>query len=269
MALGISALSVFLYSAMMRYAEREYEIDARIFSVFSTGCISLDSALTVKELQMRQSGIRFERQLCALEETPIEDTELSTIVMNLLDNAIEAILRHASPPESPLIAFRIQRTREMLLIECRRGDDPPARRALSPLQVRKRARSISFERRSSPRRNGRSTNTALPSRSARSQAPWGSRCWGSPGRARLLVPPLPALGAGGPRRPAHPAPQQAVSAGEQEGADPALGPLLPVRQGALQARVLNEKFNRSSIFFGILKRESTGRCWRAGFARRG
>ena len=27
-----------------------------------------------------------------------------------------------------------------------RGDDPPARRALSPLQVRKRARSISFER---------------------------------------------------------------------------------------------------------------------------
>lgn len=123
MALGISALSVFLYSAMMRYAEREYEIDARIFSVFSTGCISLDSALTVKELQMRQSGIRFERQLCALEETPIEDTELSTIVMNLLDNAIEAILRHASPPESPPIAFRIQRTREMLLIECRNPVD--------------------------------------------------------------------------------------------------------------------------------------------------
>lgn len=123
MALGISALSLFLYSAMMRYAEREYEIDARIFSVFSTGCISLNSALTVKELQMRQSGIRFERQLCALEETPIEDTELSTIVMNLLDNAIEAILRHASPPESPLIAFRIQRTREMLLIECRNPVD--------------------------------------------------------------------------------------------------------------------------------------------------
>lgn len=123
MALGISALSFFLYSSMMRYAEREYEIDARIFSVFSTGCISLDSALTVKELQMRQSGIRFELQLCALEETPIEDTELSTIVMNLLDNAIEAILRHASPPESPLIAFRIQRTREMLLIECRNPVD--------------------------------------------------------------------------------------------------------------------------------------------------
>lgn len=29
-----------------------------------------------------------------------------------------------------------------------------------------------------------------------------------PGRARLLAPPLPALGAGGPRHPAHPAPQQ-------------------------------------------------------------
>lgn len=130
MALGISALSLFLYSAMMRYAEREYEIDARIFSVFSTGCISLDSALTVKELQMRQSGIRFERQLCALEETPIEDTELSTIVMNLLDNAIEAILRHASPPENPLIAFRIQRTREMLLVECRNPVD--AASAFSP-----------------------------------------------------------------------------------------------------------------------------------------
>lgn len=64
-------------------------------------------------------------------------------------------------------------------------------------------------------------------------------------------------------------PNKQVSVGEQEGADPALGPLLPVRQGALQARVLNEKFNRSSIFFGILKRESTGRCWRARFARGG
>ena len=96
-------------------------------------------------------------------------------------------------------------------------------------------------------------------------------------------------------------PNKQVSVGKQEGADPALaplrswklrrrrgpcraavgarlhrhrrvpslGPLLPVRQGALQARVLNEKFNRSSIFFGILKRESTGRCWRARFARGG
>lgn len=78
------------------------KIDACIFSVFSTGCISLDSVLTVKELQMRQSGICFEHQLCALGETPIEDTELSTIVMNLLDNAIEEILWHASPPENPL-----------------------------------------------------------------------------------------------------------------------------------------------------------------------
>ena len=222
---------------------------------------------------MRQSGIRFERQLCALEETPIEDTELSTIVMNLLDNAIEAILRHASPPERPLIAFRIQRTREMLLIECRNPVDAATiRRRGERFLPSKSGRGhgvFHSKGGSSPRRNGRSTNTALPSRSARSQAPWGSCCWGSPGRARLLAPPLPALGVGGPRRPAHPAPQQAVSAGEQEGADPALGPLPPVRQGALQARVLNEKFNRSSIFFGILKRESTGRCWRAGFARGG
>lgn len=308
MALGISALSVFLYSAMMRYAEREYEIDARIFSVFSTGCISLDSALTVKELQMRQSGIRFERQLCALEETPIEDTELSTIVMNLLDNAIEAILRHASPPESPLIAFRIQRTREMLLIECRNPVDAATirrrgerfltsksrrghgvfhskghrpRGGTGGLRIRLCHHDLHDRKhpgapaRPVPRRRGPDRHLlhlsvlrrGVPRLHAPALLPDDVRR--APGRARLLAPPLPALGAGGPRRPAHPAPQQAVSAGEQEGADPALGPLLPVRQGALQARVLNEKFNRSSIFFGILKRESTGRCWRAGFARRG
>ena len=270
MALGISALSVFLYSAMMRNAEREYEIDARIFSVFSTGCISLDSALTVKELQMRQSGIRFERQLCALEETPIEDTELSTIVMNLLDNAIEAILRHASPPESPLIAFRIQRTREMLLIECRNPVDAAT--------IRRRGERF------------------LPSKSGRGHGVFhskGDRPRGGTGGLRIRLchhdlhdrkhPGAPAAGAllAGLGFSFLPCPLWALCAlavlavgavgacFRRHRRVPALGPLPPVRQGALQARVLNEKFNRSSIFFGILKRESTGRCWRAGFARGG
>jgi two-component system sensor histidine kinase AgrC len=111
-------------SELMLRGEREEsaaylrQIDERIFSVFSTGCTALDSALTLKDLRMRQSNIVFHYELCALEELPVSEPELCTIVVNLLDNAIEAIQRHTAPPENPTVELQLRRVRNMLSIKC-------------------------------------------------------------------------------------------------------------------------------------------------------
>lgn len=105
----------------VQYLEK---IDSRIFSVFSSGCIALDSALTLKELRMRQEKIAFNCELCPLSDIPIGDYELCSIITNLLDNAIEAIQRHESPPKEPRIDLFIRRVRSMLYIECRNPADP-------------------------------------------------------------------------------------------------------------------------------------------------
>ncbi len=102
------------------------EADRNIFSIFSTGCLPLDSELTMKELEMRHSGIEFEHDLCGLENAPLSDFDLCAVVGNLLDNAIEAISRLPVPPEKPVIILHIHRVRDMLYIECSNPCDPAA-----------------------------------------------------------------------------------------------------------------------------------------------
>ncbi len=100
------------------------EIDSQIFSVFSSGCVALDSALTLKELRMRKERIIFNCKLCSLDDIPISDYELCSIITNLLDNAIEVIQRFDTPPKDPQIDLFIRRVRNMLYIECRNPADP-------------------------------------------------------------------------------------------------------------------------------------------------
>lgn len=99
------------------------EIDSQIFSVFSSGCVALDSALTFKEAQMRQKNITFHCELCSLCESPISDYEMCSIITNLLDNAIEAIERADLPNKSFEIELFIRRVRNMLYIECKNPAD--------------------------------------------------------------------------------------------------------------------------------------------------
>lgn len=99
------------------------KIDESVFSVFSTGCLALDSQLTLKELEMRHRGIRFDHKLSGLGALPVSDFDLCTIVGNLLDNSIEAIGRHVTPPDDPCVHLKISRVREMLYIECRNPVD--------------------------------------------------------------------------------------------------------------------------------------------------
>lgn len=99
------------------------KIDENVLAIFSTGCLALDSQLTLKELDMRRRGIRFVHALCKLEILPVSDFDLCSVVGNLLDNSIEAISRHALPPDDPCIRLNISRVRDMLYVECRNPVD--------------------------------------------------------------------------------------------------------------------------------------------------
>ena len=100
------------------------QIDHDIFSVFSTGSLAIDSALTMKDLQMRRRSIRFIYALCLLDELPISESELCSILCNLLDNALEGISRAETIITDPVITLNISRIRDMLYIHCSNSYDP-------------------------------------------------------------------------------------------------------------------------------------------------
>ena len=100
------------------------QIDRDIFSVFSTGSLAIDSALTMKDLQMRRRNIRFIHALCPLDELPISESELCSILSNLLDNALEGISRAETLLVDPVITLNIARIRDMLYIHCSNSYDP-------------------------------------------------------------------------------------------------------------------------------------------------
>lgn len=100
------------------------EIDQDIFSVFSTGSLAVDSALTMKDLQMRRRNIRFVYALCPLNELPISESEFCSILSNLLDNALEGIARAEGDITAPIITLNISRIRDMLYIYCSNSYDP-------------------------------------------------------------------------------------------------------------------------------------------------
>ena len=100
------------------------QIDHDIFSVFSTGSLAIDSALTMKDLQMRRRNIRFIHALCPLDQLPISESELCSILSNLLDNALEGITRAETLLVDPVITLNIARIRDMLYIHCSNSYDP-------------------------------------------------------------------------------------------------------------------------------------------------
>lgn len=115
------------------------KMENQMYALFATGCFSLDSLLTLKELDMRRRGIRFEYSLCSLMKLPISDYDLCGVVGNLLDNAIEALVRQDLKKEQLFIEFRIDRVRDMLFVECvNPADDSAVRREKNVFVTSKR-----------------------------------------------------------------------------------------------------------------------------------
>ena len=96
----------------------------RFPAVFSTGCPEADAYLTLISARCRDNNIRFIRELCPLHDLPLSSYEFGSLLANLLDNALEALLSEDLPDK--YIELNLMRSRNMLYLSCK---NPTARKA--------------------------------------------------------------------------------------------------------------------------------------------
>ncbi|MBQ1378003.1 MAG: GHKL domain-containing protein [Lachnospiraceae bacterium] len=92
--------------------------------LFTTGCLPLDSALASRDAVLQKEQIEFTYELCDLRNLPLSDFDFCSIIMNLLDNAAEAV--RGLDPDHPdrYIHLQIKHVRDMLLIRCENSCSP-------------------------------------------------------------------------------------------------------------------------------------------------
>ena len=98
----------------------EYLLEAagKLPVMYSTGCLSLDSALTLREKMMSEQNITFLPELCDLSVLPIKDLDFCSIIMNLIDNSVEALNRYREELPERFVKLEIRFVQDMLLIRC-------------------------------------------------------------------------------------------------------------------------------------------------------
>ena len=84
--------------------------------VISTGRPETDALITSKLHDMKSCDIRLHLSLCNLTDIPLPSFDLNSILMNLLDNAKEALLKEQLP--DPYISLQVNRVRDTLVITC-------------------------------------------------------------------------------------------------------------------------------------------------------
>ena len=90
---------------------------------YTTGCLAVDAIISTKMLRMTEDSIPFDFASYPLKDVRIDQTDLCSLIGNLLDNAIEATLRLPEPHERHEISLQIAKTRGMLYITCRNHAD--------------------------------------------------------------------------------------------------------------------------------------------------
>lgn len=85
---------------------------------FLTGNIAVDALLTAKTLACAHQGITLELTNCPLNELPISEVDFCAIIGNLLDNAIEGILRIENQDNTRAIILSFSRVWDMFSIRC-------------------------------------------------------------------------------------------------------------------------------------------------------
>lgn len=95
-----------------------YKAEFEQFRIFTTGSPLMDALLTAKVMTMKENGIQFHYVSYPLNRLPIEETKLCAIVGNLLDNAIEGVLRIEDPSTPKAVSLRFSRIHDVFRITC-------------------------------------------------------------------------------------------------------------------------------------------------------
>ncbi|MBR2601171.1 MAG: sensor histidine kinase [Clostridia bacterium] len=97
---------------------------AALPDLMMTGCTAVDAVLTAKKSAMQHAGIEFSFSGIPLQMLPMEEADFCVLLSNLLDNAIEGVMRLNAASQSRTIRLTISRTWDMLSIVCRNDMNP-------------------------------------------------------------------------------------------------------------------------------------------------
>lgn len=81
------------YDALSKYLDNITETASRINFLIKTGNDMFDAVVSTKIYSARSMGIRFDAESCRLADLDIDPIDLTSLIGNLLDNAIEACER--------------------------------------------------------------------------------------------------------------------------------------------------------------------------------
>jgi len=98
--------------------------DTDVLNEFITGNTTIDAVLTAKSTIMKQAGIRFDYSPCSLSELPIDEQSFCILLSNLLDNAIEGVMRLPASAPSRAIRLELAKSRSTFFITCKNDMDP-------------------------------------------------------------------------------------------------------------------------------------------------
>lgn len=113
------------WDELISYTERYHNNLAITHSTIATGNVAIDCVLTAKLDYAEKHGIKTEYSIMAPEPFPLDSVELSSMLGNIWNNAIEAgeRLLASNPTEQPYIYFYIKPYQTMILIHIENNFD--------------------------------------------------------------------------------------------------------------------------------------------------
>ena len=85
---------------------------------YITGNMAMDAILTAKAATMKRAGIDFQFIPYPLQRLPISETDFCILISNLLDNAIEGVMRLPASAESRKVRLALSQAWDMFSIHC-------------------------------------------------------------------------------------------------------------------------------------------------------
>ena len=98
--------------------------DTDILNEFITGNTGVDAVLAAKKAVMTDAGIRFAFYPCPLSELPLAERKFVVLLSNILDNAIEAVMRLPDSAGSREIVLTFARTWDIFSLICENDMNP-------------------------------------------------------------------------------------------------------------------------------------------------
>ena len=91
--------------------------------LYFTGCITVDAIIKSKATAMENAGIRFEFVEYPLKPLPIPEDQFCVLLSNLLDNAIEGVMRLPATSNNRHIKLTFSKAWDMLFVTCTNDAD--------------------------------------------------------------------------------------------------------------------------------------------------